>query len=320
MVPSPPSTITRSARLRDLGHAGGSALDAGLGRPSSRRRARARRAGGPARDAAPRRRTREASGDGIAQQRQRGRRGRWRPRGGRSRRGAGRTRGCRPGRGAREEQAPSDDARRAPATADATRSSTRRAPRDRARLPACASAAPGLELRLDERQQPVGTGEARQHGGSTSASEMNETSTTARSPADPGRSPGASRRALTPSSTRHAVVAAQPLVQLAAADVERDHVRRARLQQAVGEAAGRGADVEAARARDVDRRTRSSAVASLSPPRETKAGPRSTSSAASPGIDVPAFVTRRPSTRTRPAMTSACARLRVSARPRSQSS
>ena len=63
----------------------------------------------------------------------------------------------------------------------------------------------------------------------------------------------------------------------------------------------------------------SSAVASLSPPRETYAGPCSTSSAASAAMGVPAFVTRRPSTRTRPAITSAWARLRVSASPRSQS-
>ena len=41
-------------------------------------------------------------------------------------------------------------------------------------------------------------------------------------------------------------------MQLAVADVERDHARRAPLQQHVGEAAGRGADVEAVEPRDVD--------------------------------------------------------------------
>src|SRR5580765_4544756 len=42
----------------------------------------------------------------------------------------------------------------------------------------------------------------------------------------------------------HARVVAQPLVKLAAPDVERDHARRAALEQDVGEAAGRGTDVE----------------------------------------------------------------------------
>ena len=44
----------------------------------------------------------------------------------------------------------------------------------------------------------------------------------------------------------HARVVAQPRMKLAVADVERDHVRRAVLEQAVGEAAGGRADVEAA--------------------------------------------------------------------------
>ena len=43
---------------------------------------------------------------------------------------------------------------------------------------------------------------------------------------------------------RDARIAAQLPVQLAVADVERDHVARAALQPDVGEAAGRGADVE----------------------------------------------------------------------------
>ena len=48
------------------------------------------------------------------------------------------------------------------------------------------------------------------------------------------------------------VVVAQRPRELAAADVDRDHVRRAAPQQAVGEAAGRRADVDRAPARDVD--------------------------------------------------------------------
>ena len=47
-------------------------------------------------------------------------------------------------------------------------------------------------------------------------------------------------------------VVAQAPVELAAGDVERDHPRRAALEQAVGEAAGRSADVEAVAARRVD--------------------------------------------------------------------
>ena len=45
---------------------------------------------------------------------------------------------------------------------------------------------------------------------------------------------------------------AQPRVELAVADVERDHPRRAALQQAVGEAAGRGAEVETVASRRID--------------------------------------------------------------------
>src|SRR3546814_4428761 len=47
-------------------------------------------------------------------------------------------------------------------------------------------------------------------------------------------------------------IGAETLVQLAVADVEGDHARRAALEQAVGEAAGRGSDVEGATARDLD--------------------------------------------------------------------
>ena len=47
-------------------------------------------------------------------------------------------------------------------------------------------------------------------------------------------------------------VVPQPRVELPVADVERDHARRAALEQDVGEAAGRRADVEAVEARGVD--------------------------------------------------------------------
>ncbi len=148
---------------------------------------------------------------------------------------------------------------------------------------------------------------------------MNETSTTARRSRRAGQVAGSQQAGVDALQDGHAVVRAQPLVDLPAADVERGHVRRARLQEAVGEAAGRGADVEALEP-ETSISKAASAVASLSPPRETNAGPWSTSSAALSAIAVPAFVTTRPSTRTRPAITSAWARLRVSASPRSWSS
>ena len=53
-----------------------------------------------------------------------------------------------------------------------------------------------------------------------------------------------------------AVVAADLVVQLAVADVERDHARRAALQEDVREPAGRRTDVEAVEAGDVEARTR----------------------------------------------------------------
>ena len=50
----------------------------------------------------------------------------------------------------------------------------------------------------------------------------------------------------------HAGILAQLRVELAVADVERDHARGAGLEEAVGEAAGRGADVETVLAGDVE--------------------------------------------------------------------
>src|SRR5207244_5044168 len=50
----------------------------------------------------------------------------------------------------------------------------------------------------------------------------------------------------------HARVFANPRVELAVTDVERDHTRRAPLKQHVGETARRGADVEAVAAGRID--------------------------------------------------------------------
>ena len=55
-----------------------------------------------------------------------------------------------------------------------------------------------------------------------------------------------------PFEHRHPRIRTQPRVQLAVADVERDHAIRAPLQEYVGEAAGRGADVDAVEAGRVD--------------------------------------------------------------------
>ena len=64
-------------------------------------------------------------------------------------------------------------------------------------------------------------------------------------------------------------IGAQPPVELAAADVERDDAGGAALQQDVGEAAGRRADVERAAPVRIDARTRRARAASLTPPRPT---------------------------------------------------
>ena len=64
-------------------------------------------------------------------------------------------------------------------------------------------------------------------------------------------------------------IAADLPVELAVADVERDDARGAALQQHVGEAAGRGADVERRRVPATSMPNVSSACASLRPPRPT---------------------------------------------------
>ena len=71
-----------------------------------------------------------------------------------------------------------------------------------------------------------------------------------------GRSPrrsGVSARASRPSSETTRVFAARRGVELSAADVDRNDLRRAARQEHVGEASGRGADVEADEARRIER-------------------------------------------------------------------
>ena len=50
----------------------------------------------------------------------------------------------------------------------------------------------------------------------------------------------------------HALVRREARIELSAADVDRDNLRRAALEQDVGEASGRGADVEADEARGIE--------------------------------------------------------------------
>ena len=113
----------------------------------------------------------------------------------------------------------------------------------------------------------------------------------------------------------------EPPGELAVADVERDHVARAAVEQHVGEAAGRGADVERDAARDVEVK-RVERVGELEP------------AAADPGMigrayrDLGAGRRRacrpsrsaRPPTVTSPARISARARSRDCASPRATSS
>ena len=104
---------------------------------------------------------------------------------------------------------------------------------------------------------------------------MNETSIVARSGSVGSARAVSSRGAACArwcARSPHARIAAQASVELAVADVDRDHLARSALQQAVGEPAGRGAHVERAPACDRAAPLAASALASLIPPRETNAG------------------------------------------------
>ena len=105
----------------------------------------------------------------------------------------------------------------------------------------------------------------RSSGGTTGRiwrSEMNDTSMMTMS-TGPGRSRERQAAGVEVLDDDDARVVAQRPVELAVADVERDDARRAALQQHVGEAAGRGADVERlAAARRRCRRCRARAPAS----------------------------------------------------------
>ena len=153
------------------------------------------------------------------------------------------------------------------------RAAPRGAPRDRGRSRPCrpgrvpprTAASPAARARRRASAQ-------RASAGATVSSEMKERSATTRSTgaADVGRLEVADVGALQHRDPR---VGAQRPRELAAADVDRDHLRPPRLQEAVGEPAGRRAGVERPAPVDAPPRTPSSAAASLSPPRDTKRGP-----------------------------------------------
>ena len=127
--------------------------------------------------------------------------------------------------------------------------------------------AAGLELRLDHRERVEALGGARQHGREHLA-QRDEADVEHDQVGRVGQLRRLQRAGVGALDHRHPRVLAQRPVELAVGDVERDDVLRARLQQAVREPAGRGADVEAAPPRESSPRA-SSALRSLIPPRET---------------------------------------------------
>ena len=149
---------------------------------------------------------------------------------------------------------------------------------------------------------------------------MKETSATIRSGAV-GQLPGSQRAGVAALDHGHALVVAQRPVQLAVGDVERDHRRRAALEQAVGEAAGGGAHVEARAGPAGSTPKASRALASLMPAArdelrplgDLQVGVRRDQLARLAGRPVRPPARRRPSPRPPPAV-------RVSNSPRSASS
>ena len=178
-------------------------------------------------------------------------------------------------------------------------------------------AAPGLELRLHQHERPparLGARErGRQHQPQRDERDVGRDQRR-RDTAAPRARGGARSRRRSPSPARSA---REALVQLVSADVDRDHARRAVLEQAVGEPAGGRAHVQAALPGHVDRERPQRRLELLAAARDVARRRRPARPAPSAGTGEPAFVTTAPSTSTRPAMISACARLRDSAMPRS---
>ena len=180
--------------------------------------------------------------------------------------------------------------------------------------------APGLELRLHQRDELAARRRAaRAMAPMSLPMPMNEASTTTRS----GGGAKSSRREIARvDALAHvdARVVAELVGELAVADVDRDDARGAALEQAVGEAAGGRADVEAALAlrRDAERVERDAVELVAAARDEARArgdGERRVARRAS----APGLSTRRSPLVTSPAMISACACAREAARPRATS-
>ncbi len=129
----------------------------------------------------------------------------------------------------------------------------------------------GLELRLHEHERlPAGSGEPQYR-------RQRETDGDERDVAD--HELRRERQRVQETSVRplehdHPRIVSQAGVQLAVADVESDHPGGAALEQDVGEAAGRGADVEAVEPARIDARTRRArSRACARPERRTAAAP-----------------------------------------------
>ena len=162
-------------------------------------------------------------------------------------------------------------------------------------------------------------GPAPRSAGRILSTEMNDTSMVA-SVQGSGTSAGESVRAFVALADHHARVGAQPLVELAAAHVHRVDARGPAREQHLREAAGGGAHVHGHAARGVEaeaRRGRPRASARPGPRGRGRAA--TTTDEASADRACPACWAGAPSTRTRPAMTRACAFSRDSARPCSTS-
>jgi hypothetical protein len=179
-------------------------------------------------------------------------------------------------------------------------------------------AAPDLELRLDQddgrpRPRPAPIAAASR----SFVTEMNDTSTVAM-PAGLGHLARREVAGVDALEHDHARVPAQALVELAAAHVHGIDARGPALEQGLREAPVEAPTSSATRPRGSTPNA-SSAPSSLIAPRPTCSGPGSRPPPPSARTAVPALVAGWPSTRTRPAMTSACAFSRDSARPCSTS-
>ena len=129
--------------------------------------------------------------------------------------------------------------------------------------------APDLELRLDHGQRVEALRAAGEHGGQH-LGQGDEGEVGDHEVGGVGQVAGDEVAGVRALDHRDAIVGAQRPVELTIGDVEGDHVGRAALQQAVGEAARRGPDVQAPAPGDVDAR-RLQRVGELDPPARDEA-------------------------------------------------